>query len=75
MKCAILRMARITVCWPNQTWSRRGAALRRELQPRRNEMHPEEVMKADLLSEIVLVTFGALTLSSLLLFVAALARS
>jgi hypothetical protein len=38
-------------------------------------MHPEEVMKADLLSEIVLVTFGALTLSSLLLFVAALARS
>jgi hypothetical protein len=51
------------------------AALRRELQPRRNEMHPEEVMKADLLSEIVLVTFGALTLSSLLLFVAALARS
>jgi hypothetical protein len=39
-------------------------------------MHPEELMKPDLLSEIVLVTFGTLTISSLLLFVAAaLARS
>jgi hypothetical protein len=34
-------------------------------------MHPEEVMTSDLFSKIVLVTFGTLTLSSLLLFVAA----
>jgi len=38
-------------------------------------MHPEELMKPDLLSEIVLLTFGTLVLSSLLLFVlAAFAR-
>ncbi len=40
-------------------------------------MHPEDVMKSDLFSEIVLLTFGTLTLSSLLLLfvAAALARS
>ena len=39
-------------------------------------MHPEELMKPDLLSEIVLLTFAALVLSSLVLFVAAaLART
>jgi hypothetical protein len=38
-------------------------------------MHPEELMKPDLLSEIVLLTFGTLVLSSLAWFVvAALAR-
>jgi hypothetical protein len=38
-------------------------------------MHPEELMKPDLLSEIVLLTFGTLVLSSLVWFaVAALAR-
>jgi hypothetical protein len=38
-------------------------------------MHPEEIMKPDLLSEIVLMTFGTLILSSLVLFVmAAFAR-
>jgi hypothetical protein len=39
-------------------------------------MHPEELMKPDLLSEIVLLTFGTLVLSSLVFaVVAALARS
>jgi hypothetical protein len=33
-------------------------------------MHPEELMKPDLLSEIVLLTFATLTLASLVLFVA-----
>jgi len=38
-------------------------------------VHPADLMKPDLLSEIVLATFATLTLSSLLLFVAvALAR-
>jgi hypothetical protein len=32
-------------------------------------MHPEEFMKPDLLSEFVLLTFGTLTLASLVLFV------
>ncbi len=35
---------------------------------KRNDMHPEEIMKPDLLSEIVLTTFGTLTLSFLVLF-------
>lgn len=39
-------------------------------------MHPEEVMKPDLLSEIVLLTFGMIVLSSVaLVVVAAFARS
>jgi hypothetical protein len=33
-------------------------------------MHPEDLMKADLLSEIVLFTFAALILASMVLFVA-----
>ena len=42
---------------------------------RRNDMHPVEIMKPDLLSEIVLTTFGTLTLSFLVLFaMAAFAR-
>jgi hypothetical protein len=32
---------------------------------RRNDMHPEQIMKPDLISEIVLMTFGTLILSSL----------
>jgi hypothetical protein len=41
-----------------------------------NDMHPEELMKPDLLSEIVLLTFGTLIISSLAVFVVAvLARS
>jgi hypothetical protein len=39
-------------------------------------MHPEELMKPDLLSEIVLLTFGMIVLSSVALAVmAAIARS
>ncbi len=39
-------------------------------------MHPEELMKPDLLSEIVLLTFGMIVLSSVaLVVVAAIARS
>ena len=39
-------------------------------------MHPEELMKPDLLSEIVLVTFSMLVLSSVVLVVVAvLART
>jgi hypothetical protein len=34
-------------------------------------VHPEDLMKPDVLSEIVLVTFATLILSSLLLLVAA----
>jgi hypothetical protein len=33
-------------------------------------MHPEELMKPDLLSEIVLLTFGTLILGSVILFLA-----
>jgi hypothetical protein len=39
------------------------------LAARRNDMHPEELMKPDLLSEFVLLTFGTLILASLVLFV------
>lgn len=43
---------------------------------RRNNMHPNELMKPDLLSEIVLLTFGMIVLSSVaLVVVAAIARS
>ena len=43
---------------------------------RRNNMHPEELMKPDLLSEIVILTFGMIVLSSVaLVVVAAIARS
>ena len=39
-------------------------------------MHPKELMKPDLLSEIVLLTFGMIVLSSVaLVVVAAIARS
>jgi hypothetical protein len=39
-------------------------------------MHPEELMKPDLLSQIVLLTFGTVVLSSLVLaVVVALAQS
>ena len=33
-------------------------------------MHPEELMKPDLLSEIVLLTFATMILASVLLFLA-----
>ena len=43
---------------------------------RRINMHPKELMKPDLLSEIVLLTFGMIVLSSVaLVVVAAIARS
>jgi hypothetical protein len=43
---------------------------------RRDNMHPNELMKPDLLSEIVLLTFGMIVLSSVaLVVVAAIARS
>jgi len=52
-----------------------GAKLIGNRGARRNDMHPEELMKPDLLSEIVLLTFGTLLFSSLVWFVvAALAR-
>jgi hypothetical protein len=38
---------------------------------RRIDMHPEELMSPDLLSEIVLLTLGTLLLSSLVWFVVA----
>jgi len=54
--------------WPDQ--------VARTVAAQRNDMHPEELMKPDLLSEIVLLTFGTLILASLVLFVATmLARS
>ena len=37
---------------------------------RRNDMRPEELMKPDLLSEVVLLTFATLMVASLVLFVA-----
>jgi hypothetical protein len=37
--------------------------------PEREDMHPDELMKPDLLSEVVLLAFGTLTLASLVLFV------
>src|SRR5438093_9181699 len=51
-----------------------GARLgpaRRDVSARRNEMHPEELMKPDLFSEIVLLGSGGLIFVSLLLIVAA----
>jgi hypothetical protein len=61
---------------PNQTtylplWARGLAGkLFADVAARRNAMHPEELLKPDLLSEIVLVTFGTLILASLVLFLA-----
>ena len=56
-----------------------GARLgpaRRDVSARRNEMHPEELMKPDLFSEIVLMGGGTLIFASLLLIaVTALTRS
>jgi hypothetical protein len=46
------------------------------LREGRNEVHPEELMKPDLLSEIVLlVSSGLMLVSLLLVVVAALARA
>ena len=61
---------------PNQTaylslgpaaWSDQVA---RTVAARRKDMHPEELMKPDLLSEVVLLTFATLMVASLVLFVA-----
>ena len=41
----------------------------RAVAARRTDMHPEELLKPDLLSEVVLFTFGTLILASLVLFV------
>jgi hypothetical protein len=38
-------------------------------EPNRSEMHCEDLMSPDLLSEIVLLGFGTLILASLVLFV------
>jgi hypothetical protein len=65
---------------PNQTayhLSKRAVAVTSDWPTgaRRNDMHPQEIMKPDLLSEIVLMTFGTLILSSLVWFaMAAFAR-
>ena len=48
--------------WPDQ--------VARTVAVRRNDMHPEELMKPDLLSEVVLLTFATLMVASLVLFVA-----
>jgi hypothetical protein len=47
------------------------ASLDGTVSARRNEMHPEELMKPDLFSEIVLLGSGGLIFVSLLLIVAA----
>ncbi len=39
------------------------------LAARRTDMHPEALLKPDLVSEFVLLTFGTLILASLVLFV------
>lgn len=52
-----------------------GPALAGGLREGRNVMHPEDLMKPDLFSEIVLTGSGGLLLASLLLIIAiALAR-
>jgi len=47
-----------------------GSASAGGLREGRNEMHPEELMKPDLFSEIVLIGSGGLLFASLLLIVA-----
>jgi hypothetical protein len=47
--------------WPDKVFA---------VPARRNAMHPEELMKPDLLSEIVLLTFVTMILASVLLFLA-----
>jgi hypothetical protein len=68
-------MARERSFLPNQAHLPLGPAVAETCDwptvARRNDMHPEEIMKSDLLSEIVLMTFGTLILSSLVLFVMA----
>lgn len=49
---------------PRQAWPRGHASARR-----RNEMHPEDLMKPDLFSGIVLLSSGGLIFVSLLLIV------
>jgi hypothetical protein len=53
-----------------------GPASSGRLREERNEMHPEDVMKPDVLSEIVLLSSAAVLFASLLMIVvAALTRS
>jgi hypothetical protein len=47
----------------------------RDVSARANEMHPEELMKPDLFSEIVLLGSGGLIFVSLLIVVTALMRA
>jgi hypothetical protein len=75
-KYATLELAQECSFPPNQTAyhllsQRLPGQTDRPTVARRNDMHPEEIMKPDLLSEIVLMTFGTLILSSLVLFVMA----
>jgi hypothetical protein len=60
---------------PNQTVSssllgQRLGRIRVSRIAKRNHMPPCDLMKPDLLSEIVLLTFGTLMLASLVLFLA-----
>ena len=60
---------------PNQTVSppllgQRLGRIRVSRSAKRNHMLPCDLMKPDLLSEIVLLTFGTLMLASLVLFLA-----
>jgi hypothetical protein len=48
---------------------RPGSSQRKGMANRRCEMRSQDLMRPDLLSEIVLLAFGALMLSTLLLFV------
>ena len=54
------------------SWARclAGQGVREPFPQGGTLMHPEELMKPDLLSEIVLLTFGTLILGSVILFLA-----
>ena len=54
---------------PNPTGTSSGLASMLASVGRRNEMHPEDLMKPDLFSEIVLMGSGGLLFASLLLIV------
>jgi hypothetical protein len=53
------------------SWARclAGQGVREPFPPGGTDMHPEELMKPDLLSEVVLLAFGTLVVTSLVLFV------
>src|SRR5438132_6237602 len=57
---------RVVFQWRDLTIGARLGPARRDVSARRNEMHPEELMKPDLFSEIVLLGSGGLIFVSLL---------